>query len=343
MIPLPQAPSLAWLKKAAKDELAGLRATRPTAKLADAQLAIARRHGFASWRALKAFVDAVRDDGAALRAAVRAGDVATATAILDRHPALIVATDDIDLPPGQRERPIDERGMRLLHLCIPENRIEMARVLIARGADVDARNAAGRAPLHDAFELGKDDLADLLMRSGATIDVCAATAYGKHDRLRAILGADPALANDLTTGGSPLGWAAYANDAVAAQILVDHGALVDRAPYDYQAWAPTAFVASVPVATVLLAAGADPNWTDAEGDTVLHHVLDSRMVVDPAPFVRLLLAAGADPARANDRGITPLADAVRRAGEPATTYFPPRPLGGKQLAETIALLRAATR
>lgn len=277
------------------------------------------------------------DDRAALIAAVRAGDVPIVTAILDRDPALIRATDDLD----HRERPVDTRAMRLLHLCVAENQLAVARVLIARGADLDARNHDGRAALHDAFELNRPELADLLMRSGATIDACAAAAFGKHDLLTGILRADATQANDRTTHSTPLGWAAYANDTRAGQILIDHGAIVDRPPYDGDVWGPTAHVCNIPFAQLLLASGADPNWRDAELDTLFHHALHSQLVVDPAPFIRVILAAGGDPTRANDRGVTPLDDAERRAsaGDAATTYFPKVPLGTKRLAETIALLR----
>ena len=50
---LPERASYEFLKKLAKDRLATLRATDPTARLAAAQLAIAREYGFSSWRALK--------------------------------------------------------------------------------------------------------------------------------------------------------------------------------------------------------------------------------------------------------------------------------------------------
>src|SRR5690606_8586330 len=56
---LPPRPNLEWLRKAAKKKLAQLRRTQPDAKLADAQLAVAREHGFPSWRKLKAHVDEV--------------------------------------------------------------------------------------------------------------------------------------------------------------------------------------------------------------------------------------------------------------------------------------------
>ena len=46
---LPARPSIEQLRKRAKERLADLRATNPSAKLADAQFAIAREHGFDSW------------------------------------------------------------------------------------------------------------------------------------------------------------------------------------------------------------------------------------------------------------------------------------------------------
>src|SRR3954463_6859902 len=75
---LPANPDLDWLKKAAKKRLAELRAHAPDAKLHQAQLAVARDHGFASWRALKAHLDDInRVAGGRARvfAAARDGDV----------------------------------------------------------------------------------------------------------------------------------------------------------------------------------------------------------------------------------------------------------------------------
>ena len=53
----PERASYEFLKKLAKERLALLRAAHPETKLATAQLAIARDHGFSSWRALKAELD----------------------------------------------------------------------------------------------------------------------------------------------------------------------------------------------------------------------------------------------------------------------------------------------
>lgn len=55
---LPSRPSLDHLRKQAKDLLATAPVQHPSWQLADAQFALARGYGFASWPALKAHVDA---------------------------------------------------------------------------------------------------------------------------------------------------------------------------------------------------------------------------------------------------------------------------------------------
>jgi hypothetical protein len=67
---LPTQPNLDWLKKTAKERLAELRAREPSAKLHQAQLAVARDYGFPNWRALKAQVDTLSIDGQVIAATV---------------------------------------------------------------------------------------------------------------------------------------------------------------------------------------------------------------------------------------------------------------------------------
>jgi hypothetical protein len=56
---LPPHPNLEHLKKQAKDLLHDLQQQNPDSKLADAQFAIAREYGFASWPKLKAYVESL--------------------------------------------------------------------------------------------------------------------------------------------------------------------------------------------------------------------------------------------------------------------------------------------
>lgn len=55
--PLPERPSLEYLKKEAKELLHKLHQQRPDAKLADTQHALARQYGFASWPRLRTHVE----------------------------------------------------------------------------------------------------------------------------------------------------------------------------------------------------------------------------------------------------------------------------------------------
>lgn len=344
---LPTHPNLEHLKNEAKQRMKIMRSEHPAARLADAQLFVARSYGFASWRKLKAYVDALLDSGQQLTQAVRAGDIKTVSAILDRHPELVNASTDIDqrvLMPvdytGAPSKPRELLTLRLLHLAIVENQPDVLRQLIANGADVNARNEDGRLPLHDCFELSHDDLAKILLDAGAVPDACAAAAYGMHDRLGQILEHAPEEANDFRTGNSPLGWAAYGHQPTSAEILIEHGAIVDRPPYDSLAWEPAAMVASKDVARVLLEHRANPNWQDADGNTPLHCVLRSRIVLDPAAFVRLLLDFGADAKLRNHAGRTALEEAEMQTDRNAETYFPIRKIGPKKLDESLQLLRA---
>jgi hypothetical protein len=139
----------------------------------------ARGYGFASWRELKAYVAALLHEGARLASAVRSGDVANLRAILDQKPELVNAASDLD----RMLRPSDALTMRLIHLAVAEDRREVAQLLIERGADLNVRNADGRLPLHDCFELGRDEFAKFLLAAGAEADISAAAAYGMHHRL----------------------------------------------------------------------------------------------------------------------------------------------------------------
>jgi Glyoxalase superfamily protein len=56
---LPPHPNLEHLKKQAKDLLHDMQQENPTLKLADAQHAIAREYGFASWPKLKAYIESL--------------------------------------------------------------------------------------------------------------------------------------------------------------------------------------------------------------------------------------------------------------------------------------------
>jgi ankyrin repeat protein len=341
---LPPHANLEHLKNEAKQRLKAMRLQNPGARLSEAQLSVARGYGFASWRRLKSYVDVLNDVGQQLVNAVHASDLGTIRKILDRHPELVNASTDPQGPLTKtwdgKPAPADVFAKRLIHLAVMEEKGDVLRLLIERGTDMNVRDSGGRLPLHDCFELGHDDLAEMLLAAGAVPDVCAAAAYGMHERLREILKQDPSQANDLTTGNSPMGWAVYGAQPVSATILFEHGAVVDRSPYDSYAWGPAAMVASTAVTPVLLGQGANPNWQNEAGDTAIHCAIKSRIVLDPTKFVQILLESGADVSIRNHEGRTALDEALLQLDKTAETYFPVRPIARKKLDQTIEILRS---
>jgi ankyrin repeat protein len=212
---LPPRASLEWLRKTAKDRLQTWRASRPEARLADAQLAVAREHGFPSWRALKAHVDQLpatpapaaapapdRDRGVQLFfRLVGTGPVDAVRAVLDAEPALVRA---VGPHPFWGGRP------QALHVSIESNRGDAFDLLLDRGADVDGADAGydGWSPLMLAAQRGRARMRDALLARGARVGLVEALILGDDARLDALLasGAD-ALPPRVPNGGSLLTFA----------------------------------------------------------------------------------------------------------------------------------------
>jgi ankyrin repeat protein/catechol 2,3-dioxygenase-like lactoylglutathione lyase family enzyme len=152
---LPDRASLEYLRKRAKERLLDLRHRDPRAKLAEAQLAIARDYGFPSWRALKAELDRRRAPTlASFFAACRAADVAMLRDLLASEPSLV------------RER--TPEGSTGLHLAAAQ--VDAVRVLLEHGADPNARDVGDNAyPLHFAGGAGEVAVVRALLDAGGDV------------------------------------------------------------------------------------------------------------------------------------------------------------------------------
>jgi ankyrin repeat protein len=264
-------------------------------------------------------------------ASIRSGQAAMMDALIAAEPELL--TDTIDL--SHRGMPADAPGMSALHVAVSAGQVEAARRLIEHGVDLNLRNAYGRLAVHDAFEYGRQEIADLLFDAGCEVDAAAAAAFSRNDDLRKRL---PAEANDMTTGTTPLGWAAYGQNVEGAKLLIAAGAKVTGDPYDELAWGPACDVCAMGVAEVLLAAGADPNWRDPDGGTPMHNVIASPLVGEPSFFIEVLLAAGADRSIKDAAGHTALE--LARAQKTVLAYQPASGKPAKNLDRTIEVLSA---
>jgi ankyrin repeat protein len=187
--PLPLRANLEWLKKLSKERLTALRDGDPSAKLADAQLAVAREFGFASWRKLKTHVEEIRarldvvvsvdvrkraagdtvapddPDLAKILAAIDSGDTEAVTQLLDRRPALANAHG----PEGQTP----------LHVAAQCNDPSLTAALVAYGADVEAKfGNSGHSALSWAITCNAIECARTLVQLGAEPDLFCAAGVG---------------------------------------------------------------------------------------------------------------------------------------------------------------------
>ena len=154
-----------------------------------------------------------------------------------------------------------------LHRVSVENRVDIAHVLIARGADVDARSPYDRTPLHYAARNDSLDMARLLIKLGADVD--ARTELGE----------------------TPLHHAAGKNSLGVTRLLIDHGAQIDaRLNWDRTPLHNAAQNDSLSVARLLIKLGAEVDARTESGETPLFCAIQ-RTSLDVA---RLLLDHGAE-------------------------------------------------
>lgn len=213
----------------------------------------------------------------AIATAAQSGDVATLAAKLDQHPDLINA--------------LAGRGFAkatALHLAALRGQLDAIRLLIERGADLDAREFPDNAaPLHFAAAYGHLGAVRLLVEAGADVD-------GKGD--------------DHAVG--VLGWASCFNQVHAdiAVYLLDHGAMLNI-------WAAIALDrdddlrAMIADDKSLLTAQMTRNQ---HRRTPLHHAAARNRL----RMVRLLLELGADPNAMDATGATPLTTASQERADP---------------------------
>lgn len=188
---LPLRANLEWLKKLCKERFATLRANDPHARLSDAQLAVAREYGFASWRRLKAYVDQIRQklgkvpmadpaeplaeptdpELGQLLTAVYAGDTLLVIQLLQRRPILVRSHG----PDGQTP----------LHAAAQCNDPRLAVYLLTFGADVDAKyGSSGHTALSWAVTCKSIEFAKTLVRLGVKPDLFCAAGMGSIEHVR---------------------------------------------------------------------------------------------------------------------------------------------------------------
>jgi len=141
---------------------------------------------------------------------------------------------------------------------------------------------------------GNEDEAYRLLPPDEELTAHEAATFGRVERLRELLDEDPARVNEFSADGfSPLHGAIYGGHESTVRLLVERGADLEAVSTSEIAQVrplgTAAFVRSVPLARILLEAGADPNATNPREGTAM----DSALENGDEEFVRLLREFGA--------------------------------------------------
>lgn len=199
--------------------------------------------------------------------------------------------------------------------------IASVRALLEADTSLAQGSGDGLSPLMLAVYYRAGAIVDLLIESGAPVDVFAAAALGDSDRIAAMLAGEPAMVNQHSVDGwTPLALAAHFGHLEAAQALVAAGAELDRRSNNETGNLPIhAAVAGKQAELVafLLSAGSSVNAQDAGGWTPINLAAHEGRV----DILEMLLAAGADPSIPAHDGSDALATAAREGNEEAAALL----------------------
>jgi ankyrin repeat protein len=216
----------------------------------------------------------------------------------------------------------DKSGDTPLHIATSyTKKIELAKLLIEKKADINARDIYGYTPLFKLSWLlkGGYDLLQLMLKNGANLNVRCNNGKtllhsgknSKDEQLLSFLIDNLHQDIDATgTGHTALLAAITAKNTVYAKLLIDKGANVNVRLSSKESHTPLRAAIKnnldIEIIKSLILAGADLN-EKGDDPPLLHFVLNSGM----DEIAKLLIEHGADINLENNKGETPLFEAVR--------------------------------
>lgn len=140
------------------------------------------------------------------------------------------------------------------------------------------------SPLGAAAHVGNRSIAEYLLANGAELEFCAAVMLGMDAHVRAVVDADPTMANAMGAHGIPaLVHATIAGNLEMARFLVERGAAVSGGGALHGA----IHAGHAEMVAWLVDLGADVTAVDFRGKTPLEHAME----LGHADIARLLQAA----------------------------------------------------
>ena len=177
----------------------------------------------------------------------------------------------------------------------------LAALLAADRSLVNTRNERGHSPVLIAQYHRKRELVTMLLAAGPDLDIFDAASVGRTARVAELLDRDPSLVGAYSGDGFfPLGLAAFFGHPETVRLLLARGAdaaQVARNPMKVQAL-HSAVTGSFDSVTLLVEAGAPVNAQQDKGWTPLHEAVNR----NDLEMTRYLVEHGADPRLQNDAG-----------------------------------------
>ncbi len=195
-------------------------------------------------------------------------------------------------------------GSTALMAAVREGLAEVVEVLLSAHADMNLCDEGGRNALMLAALADKSAIVHLLREAGANVGLVEASVLGDTAHVTRLLAAEADLNAEQT--GNALGWAALGGHAAIVSLLLDNGAPIDAS----DATGTTALMKAaqykrMAVMRLLSARRADPNVRSHRGGTALMGSIGSRSGSN-REAVELLLKYGAQVNVQSLDGWTPL-------------------------------------
>ncbi|XP_016396324.1 ankyrin-2b [Sinocyclocheilus rhinocerous] len=205
-----------------------------------------------------------------------------------------------------------ESGFTPLHIAAHYGNVNVATLLLNRGAAVDFTARNGITPLHVASKRGNTNMVHLLLDRGAQIDAktrdgltplhCAARS-GHDTAVELLLERGAPMLARTKNGLSPLHMAAQGDHVECVKHLLQHKAPVDDVTLDYlTALHVAAHCGHYRVTKLLLDKRANPNARALNGFTPLHIACKKNRV----KVMELLIKYGAFIQAITESGLTPI-------------------------------------
>ncbi|WP_456201480.1 ankyrin repeat domain-containing protein [Wolbachia endosymbiont of Protocalliphora sialia] len=205
-----------------------------------------------------------------------------------------------------------------LHWAAFEDRLEIARFLIKKGADINAADKGpyGKKPVHVAIENNSKDIIGFLLSKGVSINDTDKQGYtplhyaawrGRLEIAELLVdkGASINTADASTAGKKPIHVAAENNSKSIIEFLISKGVNVDEA--DKNGWAPLHYAAKfdqLEVAKFLIEKGANINAADTStiGEKPIHVAAEN----NSKNIIEFLISKGVSVNDTDKDGRTPL-------------------------------------